>query len=101
MTAASEGERLDSVLWTGIAQLVGGGYNSTSLVGTPDQVSDALLKYYAFGIESVLDETSCYLRPLLLAAVATSALAADEAGGWAPLIPSLPAQQGAAILPAA
>ncbi|MDI3440411.1 LLM class flavin-dependent oxidoreductase [Erwinia sp. V90_4] len=54
MAAASEGERLDSVLWTGIAQLVGGGYNSTSLVGTPDQVSDALLKYYDLGIESVL-----------------------------------------------
>ncbi|WLS80063.1 LLM class flavin-dependent oxidoreductase [Erwinia pyri] len=54
MAAANEGDRLDSVLWTGIAKLVGGGYNSTSLVGTPDQVSDALLKYYDSGIESVL-----------------------------------------------
>jgi alkanesulfonate monooxygenase len=54
MAAANEGERLDKSLWTGIAKLVGGGYNSTSLVGTPDQVSDALLKYYDLGIESVL-----------------------------------------------
>ncbi|MDN8543240.1 LLM class flavin-dependent oxidoreductase [Erwinia sp. BC051422] len=52
--AANEGDRLDKNLWTGIAKLVGGGYNSTSLVGTPDQVSDALLDYYNLGIESVL-----------------------------------------------
>ena len=36
------------------AALVGGGYNSTALVGTPDQVSDALLKYYDLGIETFL-----------------------------------------------
>ncbi len=54
MAAANEGDRLDKNLWTGIARLVGGGYNSTSLVGTPDQVSDALLDYYNLGIESVL-----------------------------------------------
>ncbi|WP_034950342.1 LLM class flavin-dependent oxidoreductase, partial [Erwinia oleae] len=54
MAAAREGERLDRNLWTGIAKLVGGGYNSTSLVGTPDQVSDSLLDYYDAGIESVL-----------------------------------------------
>ncbi len=33
-------------LWTGIARLVGGGHNSTALVGTPEQVADALLDYY-------------------------------------------------------
>lgn len=54
MAAANEGDRLDKNLWTGIAKLVGGGYNSTSLVGTPDQVSDALLDYYDLGIKSVL-----------------------------------------------
>lgn len=54
MAAVQKGDRLDNVLWTGIARLVGGGHNSTALVGTPDQVSDALLKYYQLGIESVL-----------------------------------------------
>ncbi len=54
LAAANEGDRLDKNLWTGIAKLVSGGYNSTSLVGTPDQVSDALLNYYDLGIESVL-----------------------------------------------
>ncbi|KGT86105.1 alkanesulfonate monooxygenase [Erwinia typographi] len=54
LAAANEGDRLDRSLWTGIAKLVSGGYNSTALVGTPDQVSDALLKYYDLGIESVL-----------------------------------------------
>jgi len=42
------------VLWTGVAKLVSGGYNSTALVGTADQVSDALLDYYNLGIDSVL-----------------------------------------------
>ncbi|KAB8312138.1 LLM class flavin-dependent oxidoreductase [Erwinia endophytica] len=54
MAAANEGERLDKNLWTGIAKLVAGGYNSTALVGTADQVSDALLDYYDLGIESIL-----------------------------------------------
>ncbi|WP_067705850.1 LLM class flavin-dependent oxidoreductase [Erwinia sp. ErVv1] len=54
LAAANEGARLDKVLWTGIAKLVSGGYNSTALVGTPDQVSDALLDYYNLGIKSVL-----------------------------------------------
>jgi len=54
MAAATKGERLDKNLWTGIAKLVAGGYNSTALVGTADQVSDALLDYYDLGIESIL-----------------------------------------------
>lgn len=54
LDAAHQGERLDKRLWTGIAALVGGGYNSTALVGTPDQVSDALLDYYDLGIDSFL-----------------------------------------------
>lgn len=40
---------VDKRLWTGIAQLVGGGHNSTALVGTPEQVADALLDYYDLG----------------------------------------------------
>ncbi len=54
LAAANEGDRLDKVLWTGVAKLVQGGYNSTALVGTADQVSDALLDYYRLGIHSVL-----------------------------------------------
>ena len=54
LEAAHLGDRLDKRLWTGIAALVGGGYNSTALVGTPDQVSDALLDYYDAGIDSFL-----------------------------------------------
>ncbi|MBS0908483.1 LLM class flavin-dependent oxidoreductase [Tatumella sp. JGM118] len=54
MDAAKQGEWLDNHLWTGIAGLVSGGYNSTALVGTADQVSDALLDYYRLGIKNVL-----------------------------------------------
>ena len=54
LAAANEGDRLDKVLWTGVTKLVQGGYNSTALVGTPEQVSDALLDYYRLGIHSVL-----------------------------------------------
>jgi alkanesulfonate monooxygenase len=54
LDAAHQDDRLDTRLWTGIAALVGGGYNSTALVGTPDQVSDALLDYYDLGIDSFL-----------------------------------------------
>lgn len=54
LEAANQGDRLDKVLWTGVAKLVQGGYNSTALVGTPEQVSDALLEYYQLGIDSVL-----------------------------------------------
>lgn len=54
LAAARQSDRHDKVLWTGVAKLVSGGYNSTALVGTPDQVSDALLDYYGLGIDSVL-----------------------------------------------
>ncbi|PVZ16493.1 MULTISPECIES: LLM class flavin-dependent oxidoreductase [unclassified Pseudomonas] len=52
--AVAQGDRLDSCLWTGIARLVGGGHNSTALVGTPEQVSDALLAYYDLGVRNIL-----------------------------------------------
>lgn len=51
---AAQGERLDERLWTGIVNLVGGGSNSTALVGTPQQVADALLAYYDLGIHEIL-----------------------------------------------
>lgn len=52
--AAAQGEWLDTCLWTGIARLVSGGYNSTALVGTVEQVSEAILSYYRLGIHKVL-----------------------------------------------
>jgi alkanesulfonate monooxygenase len=51
---AAKGDVVDKRLWTGIARLVGGGHNSTALVGTPEQVSDALLDYYDLGVSNFL-----------------------------------------------
>ncbi|WP_017938774.1 LLM class flavin-dependent oxidoreductase [Zestomonas thermotolerans] len=51
---AEQGERVDTRLWTGISKLVGGAYNSTALVGTPEQVADALLDYYDLGVRNFL-----------------------------------------------
>jgi len=54
LAAAAQGSRLDKRLWTGIAGLLGAQGNSTSLVGTPEQVADALLDYYDLGITTFL-----------------------------------------------
>jgi alkanesulfonate monooxygenase len=54
LAAAAQGARLDKRLWTGIAELTGAQGNSTSLVGTPDQVAEAMLDYYDLGITTFL-----------------------------------------------
>lgn len=54
LAAAAQGNRLDKRLWTGIAALTGAQGNSTGLVGTPDQVADAMLDYYDLGITTFL-----------------------------------------------
>ncbi|MCO8169224.1 LLM class flavin-dependent oxidoreductase [Pseudomonas sp. 21LCFQ02] len=54
LDTVAKGERVDERLWTGIARLVGGGHNSTALVGTPEQVADALLAYYELGVTTFL-----------------------------------------------
>lgn len=54
LEAAARGTRLDKRLWTGLAALTGARGNSTSLVGTPDQVADAILDYYDLGVTSIL-----------------------------------------------
>lgn len=46
--------RRDARLWTGVAALTGAQGNSTGLVGTPEQVADALLEYYDIGIDHFL-----------------------------------------------
>ncbi|WP_323991976.1 LLM class flavin-dependent oxidoreductase [Nguyenibacter sp. L1] len=50
----ASGLRRDKRLWTGVAQVTGAAGNSTGLVGTPEQVADALLDYYVLGIENFL-----------------------------------------------
>ena len=54
LETVAKGDRVDERLWTGIAALVGGGHNSTALVGTPEQVADALLAYYDLGVKTFL-----------------------------------------------
>jgi alkanesulfonate monooxygenase len=48
------GNRRDARLWTGVAALTGAQGNSTGLVGTPEQVADAMLEYYDIGIDHFL-----------------------------------------------
>jgi len=53
-STAAGGAVRDKRLWTEIAELTGAQGNSTSLVGTPQQVVDALLDYYDLGITKFL-----------------------------------------------
>ena len=54
LAAAAQGSRLDKRLYTAIAAETGAQGNSTALVGTPDQVADALLDYHALGVTTFL-----------------------------------------------
>jgi alkanesulfonate monooxygenase len=54
LAAAAEGERLDKRLWTGAAAATGARGNTTSLVGTPRQVAEALVDYYDLGVTTFL-----------------------------------------------
>lgn len=54
LDAAKQGVRLDKRLWTAVAALTGARGNSTALVGTPEQVADALLDYYDLGVTTFL-----------------------------------------------
>lgn len=44
----------DSCLWMGIAKATGALGNTSCLVGTPEQVADAIVEYYKIGVESIL-----------------------------------------------
>lgn len=44
----------DERLWMKVANLTGAAGNSTALVGTPEQVAEALLRYYDLGITTVI-----------------------------------------------
>jgi alkanesulfonate monooxygenase len=54
LEAAKGGKVCDARLWTEAAAAVGAGANTTALVGTPDQVADALLDYHALGVTMFL-----------------------------------------------
>ncbi len=72
LAAAAQGARLDKRLWTGVAAVTGAQGNSTGLVGTPEQVADALLDYYDLGVTTFLirgfdplDDAIAYGRDLI------------------------------------
>ena len=54
LAAAGQGDVLDARLWMGVARLTGARWNSTSLVGTPEQVASALGEYYRLGVSTFL-----------------------------------------------
>ena len=54
LEAAAQGPRADKRLWTEAALLTGARGNTTALVGTPDQVADALMDYYDLGVTTFL-----------------------------------------------
>jgi alkanesulfonate monooxygenase len=72
LEAAAKGARLDKRLWTAVAVETGARGNSTALVGTPEQVADALLDYYELGVTTFLvrgfdplEDASDYGRELI------------------------------------
>jgi alkanesulfonate monooxygenase len=48
------GEVQDERLWTPLAAATGGAGNTTALVGTPEQVAEAIARYYDLGVSGVL-----------------------------------------------
>jgi alkanesulfonate monooxygenase len=54
LAEAAKGTVVDKRLWTGITALTKAAGNSTSLVGTPEQVTEALIEYYRLGISTFL-----------------------------------------------
>jgi alkanesulfonate monooxygenase len=87
LEAAAGGKVRDKRLWTEVAAAVGAGSNTTSLVGTPEQVAESLLAYHALGVTTFLirgfdplDDVTDYGRALLplvrAAAAGPSAVAA-------------------------
>jgi alkanesulfonate monooxygenase len=51
---AREREVHDERLWFGVTRLTGPGGNSSALVGTPEQVAQALMRYREVGVDTVL-----------------------------------------------
>lgn len=51
---AQRGDRLEKCFWNGINLLRGGQSNSGCLVGTPEQLTDALMDYYKAGVSAFI-----------------------------------------------
>ena len=51
---AAQGDIHDERLWMPIAAATGAAGNTSALVGTPDQVAEALLAYYDLGVSTIL-----------------------------------------------
>ena len=60
LDAAAGGRVRDKLLWTEVAAVVGAGANTTALVGTAEQVAQALAEYHALGVDHLPDPR---LRP--------------------------------------
>lgn len=54
LAAAAQGKVLDARLWTEVAAATGARGNTTALVGTPEQVGEALLAYHDLGVTTFL-----------------------------------------------
>ncbi|MEU6559066.1 LLM class flavin-dependent oxidoreductase [Nocardia nova] len=54
LAVADKGDLHDRCLWTPTTKAVGGGGNSTALVGSPETVAAALLDYIEIGVDTVL-----------------------------------------------
>jgi alkanesulfonate monooxygenase len=54
LAAAAEADVHDTRLWTKVAAITGAAGNSTALVGTPEQVAEALLAYVDIGFDTLL-----------------------------------------------
>lgn len=90
LAEAAKGAVVDKRLWTGITALTRAAGNSTALVGTPEQVSEALLEYHRLGITTFLirgfdplEDALSYgrdLLPLVRAAVQAKAGGKDTNG---------------------
>lgn len=90
---AAQGERFDTALWTATAKATGGAGNSNALVGTPEQVAEALLAYYDLGVRVIsargydlLDDAidfGRYVIPLVKEGVAQRDRAAEAAADTA------------------
>jgi alkanesulfonate monooxygenase len=88
---SAENDVLDERLWMKVANLTGAAGNSTALVGTPEQVADAMVKYVEIGIGAFilkgfdpLEDAAEYgkeLLPLVKAKVAARDAAATSATG--------------------
>lgn len=50
LAIADRGDRHDTILYSGTAKATGGAGNSNALVGTPEQVAEALLAYVDLGV---------------------------------------------------